>query len=196
MGQLGNRAQRVKNIVDGKFTAKSKLQTGYTKEFVEHVEGDEWIEDDKTWTIKNGIKQSVTKMDEVRALTRKPLCCPECGHLMKGTHDKKFYAIKKKCFNCVIIEDTNKKIAGTFEQEEKEFTTKNAIGWLGDVETQIDEYIESQANATIVTENGQIEDWSKGTSKEKLKEIFSTQINEFRTKLHTYIQEGKGETNE
>ena len=40
-------------------------QIGYTKEYVEHKEGDVWEENGKQWTIKNGIKQTVTKLDAV-----------------------------------------------------------------------------------------------------------------------------------
>ena len=36
------------------------------KKYVERVEGDVWEESGKTWTIKNGIKRTVTRMDKAR----------------------------------------------------------------------------------------------------------------------------------
>ena len=53
--------QRVRNIVNKDFTAKTKSQTGYQKKFTRHTEGDVWEENGKSWTIKNGIKQNITK---------------------------------------------------------------------------------------------------------------------------------------
>ena len=62
----------MRNIVTGKYNDKSKIQTGYLKTKKKHQEGDIWEERGKTWTIKNGIKQNVTKLDSVRAANRMP----------------------------------------------------------------------------------------------------------------------------
>ena len=54
--------QRVRNIVNKDFSSKTKAQTGYRKTTERHTEGDVWEENGKTWTIKNGLKQNVTKL--------------------------------------------------------------------------------------------------------------------------------------
>ena len=61
--------QRVRNIVNKDFTSKTKLQTGYKKAYEHHVEGDVWEDKGKKWTIKNGLKQNITKLDEVKKFT-------------------------------------------------------------------------------------------------------------------------------
>ena len=58
--------QRVRNIVKKDFTAKTKLQSGYSKAHRSYKEGDIWEESGKTWTIKNGIKQNVTKWMQLK----------------------------------------------------------------------------------------------------------------------------------
>ena len=57
--------QRMRNIITGDTGARTQIQTGYEKKDEVHKEGDVWIEDGKKWTIKNGIKQTVTKLDEL-----------------------------------------------------------------------------------------------------------------------------------
>ena len=49
--------ERVRNLVNKDFTAKTKTQLGYRKSTEHHMEGDIWEENGKQWTIKNGIKQ-------------------------------------------------------------------------------------------------------------------------------------------
>ena len=39
--------------------------SGYEKVKQKHTEGETWIEDGRTWTIKNGLRQNVTKLDGV-----------------------------------------------------------------------------------------------------------------------------------
>ena len=60
--------ERVRNLVNKDYTRKTKLQVGYQKKFTRHKEGDVWEENGKKWTIKNGIKQNITKLDKVKKL--------------------------------------------------------------------------------------------------------------------------------
>ena len=50
--------QRLRNLVKGTNGANTTIAAGYQKEEVERKEGDVWEQDERTWTIKNGIKQS------------------------------------------------------------------------------------------------------------------------------------------
>ena len=71
--------QRVRNIVNKNYTAKTQSLTGYQKAFKRHTEGDIWEEGGKTWTIKNNVKQNITKLDDAKKAVRIPLACPKCG---------------------------------------------------------------------------------------------------------------------
>ena len=81
--------QRVRNLVNKDYTAKTKQQSGYKKTSQRYKEGDEWEENGKRWTIKNGIKQSITKLDAAKKALRLPLRCPNCGGPMKHRLAKK-----------------------------------------------------------------------------------------------------------
>ena len=115
------KVQRMRNLVTGKYKAKTATQIGYKKEIKEYKEGDIWTEGRKTWTIKNGIKQTVSKLDKIKKEVFTPLCCPECGNVMKKRLDKPNYKIHKKCFDCVIeFEGKLKHIPGEYEKYIKE----------------------------------------------------------------------------
>ena len=58
--------QRMRNIITKDYTAKTVTQVGYSKAQVDHKEGDVWEENGKKWTIKNGIKQTVTRFDKLK----------------------------------------------------------------------------------------------------------------------------------
>ena len=58
--------QRARNLIMGKTGDSTGTQIGYKKEIKEYKEGDIWNEGRKTWTIKNGIKQTVSKLDKLK----------------------------------------------------------------------------------------------------------------------------------
>ena len=60
-----HKVQRMRNLVTKNFGDKTKIQIGYGKSSDNYSEGDVWEEGGKTWTIKNGITQSVTNFDEI-----------------------------------------------------------------------------------------------------------------------------------
>ena len=94
--------QRARNLITGKTGASTGTQIGYNKKTEDYKEGDIWTEGRKTWTIKNGIKQTVSKLDTIKKEVFMPLSCPCCGKIMKKRLDKPNYKIHKKCHDCVI----------------------------------------------------------------------------------------------
>jgi hypothetical protein len=70
--------QRMRNIISGNTAERTRVQAGYEKQNIKHTEGDVWEESGKQWTLKNGIKQTVTKHDKIRELITMPLKCPSC----------------------------------------------------------------------------------------------------------------------
>lgn len=181
--------QRIKNILKNDYTASTKVQSGYIKTSEEHVEGDIWDESGKTWTIKKGIKQTYTKLDTLRNLIHTPLTCPTCNALMKSALDKRMFRVRGMCLNCITEADTNRIIDGTYEEYEKEYIKKNVNSWLKDIETKAHEYINSRNIESFITEDGQIEEWSKGYTTEQLKEMFSKQIEDFKSEYNKFIEQ-------
>ena len=159
--------QRVRNIVNKDFTSKTKSQTGYQKKYTYHKEGDVWEEGGKQWTIKNGVKQNITKLDRVKKTIRMPLCCPKCGNRMKKRLDEKMFKIHGFCFDCVIEYETSLKHAGLFEEYEKKMTQGNILGFIDSLQAWITESL--QDDISMVTEQGDVEDWGKVSNSYKTK---------------------------
>ena len=84
---------RARNLIQGKTYASTGTQIGYNIKQEDHKEGDIWIENKKKWTIKNGIKQTISKLDAIKKEVLMPLCCPKCTKVMKGQFDKPNYKI-------------------------------------------------------------------------------------------------------
>ena len=57
---------RLRNLMTGKHNSKTGQSVGYNKKQSFYKEGDVWEEDGRKWTIKNGIKQNITKMDRAK----------------------------------------------------------------------------------------------------------------------------------
>jgi uncharacterized protein (UPF0128 family) len=76
--------QRMRNIITGKTGDRTQILGGWENKIEEHKEGDAWEEDGKKWTIKNGIKQSITKLDKFKHLISLPLTCPSFKKPMKA----------------------------------------------------------------------------------------------------------------
>jgi hypothetical protein len=158
--------QRLRNLVQGKYGEKATMGTGYTKKQEFHEEGDVWEEDGRTWTIKDGIKQNVTRLDKAKKSLHLPLFCPECNKTMKPHLDKRFYIQYHRCFNCQVDFETELKIKGLLPDYEKHVLNSDIDGLIHEFNIWMDEEIES-SNQSWVTEAGDIEKWD-GSSKQKL----------------------------
>tara|TARA_R110000824_G_scaffold312512_1_gene499577 strand:+ start:511 stop:1125 length:615 start_codon:yes stop_codon:yes gene_type:complete len=159
--------ERMRNLIQGKANSSSESQVGYTKKRIERKEGDVWTENKKTWTIKNGIKQTVSKLDAIKKEVFMPLCCPECGKVMKGQLNKDNYKFHKKCHDCVIEFEHQLIIEGKYDDYIKELKAKNSLNMVDDMES----YLLNAVNATnngYVSEQGTIERWVGGIDKEKM----------------------------
>ena len=155
--------QRMRNIISGNTANSTKIQSGYTKEQVKHTEGDTWEENGKTWTIHNGIKQTTTKHDALKAMVEFPLTCPCCSKAMKDIPlNRKMYNIHSTCFDCVIEMEHKLRMEGKYEAYEKQMLNDNKNATIDDAEQMFDEYFNSKNN-TYVTEAGDIEKWDGGS---------------------------------
>lgn len=176
---------RLRNLFSGKFGDSTVTQVGYVKKEEEHKEGDTWEENNRLWTIKDGIKQTYTKLDGIKKLLNTPMLCPECGNRMKDKLDKKMYQLKGKCFTCVQAFETKLKLEGKYEEYARNIMLRNAATFVGEAR----EYIEEVANQsyTYYTEAGKAEDWSgpnvNQTALSKMKE----ELTELEDKIKTQI---------
>ena len=158
--------QRVRNLVNKDFTSNTKLQTGYKKTTGRHKEGDIWEEGGKKWTIKNGLKQNITKLDNAKKALRIPLTCPNCGGPMKHHLAKKMYKIHGFCFDpCTVEMEANLRKAGLYEQYEKRMMQGNMKAFAIDIEQWATEIV--NLKDTFVTEAGDVEDWKSNSNKNK-----------------------------
>jgi len=152
--------QRMRNIISGNTADSTRIQGGYQKKTVNHTEGEIWEENGKKWTIKGGLKQSVTKHDKIREIITMPLKCPSCNSAMKPTPlNKKMWSFHKKCFDCVIEMETQLKIEGKYEEYAKNIMNQNKNAFVTDYEQAVEEYVNGKDD-TFVSEAGDIENWS------------------------------------
>jgi hypothetical protein len=158
--------QRARNLVMGNSGASTGTQIGYKKEIKDYKEGDVWTEGRKTWTIKNGIKQTVSKLDTIKKEVFMPLSCPCCGKIMKKRLDKPNYKIHKKCHDCVIEFEHKLRIKGKYDNYKKKLITKNSLNIVDEMESYLLDAINT-SNSGYVSEDGVIEKWVGGVNKKE-----------------------------
>ena len=157
---------RVRNLVKKDFTTKTTIGTGYQKKREKHSEGDIWEEDGRTWTIKNGVKQNVTRLDSAKKLVQIPLTCPQCSGSMKHHLAKKMYKIHGFCFDpCTVEMEADLRRAGLYEEYEKQMMQGNMQAWAEGLEQWMHDRISE--SMTFVTEDGTVEDWKNNSAKQK-----------------------------
>jgi len=171
--------QRMRNIITKKYGDKTTTQTGYTKQYIEYKEGDVWVENGKTWTIKNGLKQTITRLDAVKKSILLPLICPNCNKAIKSeTLNKKMWPIHKMCFDCVIKMETKLKQEGKFEEYQRNMVYSGVKTHIKELEDLLLEIMLDTGKETFVTEVGDVEEW-------RGKNLDTTQI---AKDLQEYIQ--------
>ena len=158
--------QRARNLITGKTDASTGTQIGYNKKTEDYKEGDVWTEGRKTWTIKNGIKQTVSKLDVIKKEVFMPLSCPCCGKIMKKRLDKPNYKIHKKCFDCVVEFEHKLRIRGEYDDYKKKLVTKNSLDIVNEMESYLLDAINT-SNSSFVSEDGVIEKWNGGVNKKE-----------------------------
>ena len=177
--------QRMRNLISKKYGDKVSTQTGYVKQVVEHKEGDVWEENNKTWTIKNGIKITITKLDTVKKSLQIPLTCPNCHKSMVNTRlNKNMYAIHNMCFDCVITHETHLKNTGKFEEYQHNIIKQGIKYHIIEIEGALLELALTDMDESFVTEAGDAEKWKgNGVNKQKIME----ELQEYLTNLKSSI---------
>jgi hypothetical protein len=163
---------RMRNLITGKHGDKTQVLSGYEKKIEDHKEGDVWEESGRTWTIKYGIKQNVTKTDKLKRLAIFPLACPKCLKAMKSTNvNKQMYAVQGMCYDCVIENEHKIRVQGKWAEYRSEQLTANKNESLKDFEQAVESWYKEKDQ--FFTEAGHTENWSEGdktAAYEKIKE--------------------------
>lgn len=176
--------KRARNLVNKDLSGKTVDGIGYSKTQVVYKEGDTWEESGRTWTIKNGIRQNITKLDAAKQALKTPLTCPKCGGTMNYHLSQKMYKIHKMCFDCVIDYEAELRKAGLYESYEKNMMQGSMKAFARDVEQWVLE--STQTTNTFVTEQGDIEDWNNNDS--SFKEQINLNLQNYLKHLRTHIQ--------
>ena len=184
--------QRARNLIMGNSGASTGTQIGYGKKTEDYKEGDIWTEGRKTWTIKNGIKQTISKLDILKKEVFMPLSCPCCGKIIKKRLDKPNYKIHKKCHDCVVEFEHKLRIKNKYNNYIKKLEVKNSLDIVDEMESYLLDAINS-SNSSFVSEDGIIEKWVGGVDKKE----FTKEIKQAAKKRREHIQKeliGKAKT--
>jgi hypothetical protein len=161
-------------------------------------EGDEWYDvDGKKWTIKNGIRQSVTKQDSAKT----PWWCPKCSKPMNHRFDIKFWRIRGHCMDCNIKEEMKIRAQGeeAWRKYEQTVMLRNYIAEVTDKIAELQDYHDTITKPEFVnadeTKILMIEKWDVDI--EKVKADLRKDIAQLQEWLAETIEKyGTGEENE
>ena len=182
---------RLRNLISGKTGDSTGTQVGYEKKHIEYKEGDVWTENKKTWTIKNGIKQTISKLDAIKKEVFIPLCCPKCNKVIKSRLSKDNYKVHKKCHDCVIEYEHKLKIRGQYDDYIKLLKSKNNLTILDEMESYLLGVV-NDTNNGFVSEDGVVERWVGGIDKEKISKDITRFANERREGIIKEINDQEG----
>jgi hypothetical protein len=159
-----------------------RILVGWTPTTEDRNEGDVWEDlDGRKWTIKNGIKQTVTKLDAAKT----PLWCPECSKSLSHRLDTKFFNKKGKCWECVIKEETEIRLQGKWREYEESIMRANYIAYLKDMIVELKHLYENTTAPEIIhaddTRILMIEKWNVDI--DKVKQDILSDIEHFKKEL-------------
>lgn len=167
--------ERLRNLIRGKSSSRTSQGVGYTKSSSkDYEEGDIWEENGKTWTIKDGIKENITKLDKFKKVTV-PLFCPKCKNIMDKQLDANYYKSYGECLDCRSKFETKLRFEGKWEDYVK--NTYNS-----EIDLLIEEYKNffkeklAESNKGFITESGEIEQWLGSIDKNKAQESLNDTV--------------------
>lgn len=157
-------------------------------------EGDVWEDSSgKQWTMKNGIKQTVTKLDAAKT----PWWCPKCSKPLNHKHDLKFWRIRGHCFDCQIKYEGEIRREGKWEEYERGVMLRNYIAALKDRISELQHYHDTVSNPEFIDADDTkillVERWS-GVDLDKVRADIRVDIEKLKAHLEETIAEhGTGE---
>ena len=138
--------ERLRNLVKGKGGERTGQGVGYTKKQEFYKEGDIWEENGRTWTIRDGVKQNITKLDKF-----------------------------KKAADCTAKKQTKLKLEGKWQDHKKEVHNKEIDKLIEEYKAFMKMKM-NESNNGFVTESGEVEKWIGGIDKERAEEALKEGI--------------------
>lgn len=149
-------------------------------------EGARWYDEDgNVWEMGAGGPVKVSMFDDIRM----PMFCPECKKIMNGKFDRKFWKIRRMCFDCWQDKETEMRVNGTYELFEKRTMLENKKSWLRDIKEGIREF-EGKMRGNfeqVVNSDGDTVEW-EGFSEEEVDTMIGN-ANEFIENFEEHIEE-------
>jgi len=169
---------RLRNLMTGKHNQKNGQSVGYNKADQFHKEGDVWEENNRTWTIKDGIKQNITKLDKAKKSIIVPLFCPKCKKVMNKGMDPSYYLAVDQCFSCFKSFETQLKATGLWEEWNNRTINGNIDSFIAWYKDWVMDTINT-SNDSFVSEQGDVEKWVGGVNKKKALEALNKTVTEW-----------------
>lgn len=161
--------QRIRNLISGQYGKSTQNIVGFEAKEERHVEGDIWTDmSGKTWTIQNGLRRSISKLQKARELVRLPLVCPKCGKALNTALDKKMYPLHGMCFDCVLKMEEDLRKAGLYDAYEKQLMSGNIENFVQELKDRIQHI--SDMKIEYSSDQGELEDWG-GMSREIIESL-------------------------
>lgn len=82
----------------------------------------------------------ISRLSDIMKEARMPMFCPNCDVIMKKRLDDKFWSMYGHCFNCQLKIENKMRIAGTYEEWEKNKIKKNKISFIKEQIQAIEEW--------------------------------------------------------
>ena len=159
--------ERLRNLMQGKYGEKTRSSVGFSQAETFYAEGDIWEVDDRTWTIKDGIKQNITKLDKAKKAHVMPLFCPKCKTLLHKRIDKPYYNTYKFCLGCYASFEDKLKSEGKAEEYFNDINNKVLDQRIKEYKDYVEEKL-NESNEGHVTEQGDIEIWHGKLDRERV----------------------------
>ncbi len=106
----------------------------------ERKEGDVWEDiNGKKWTVKNGIRQSISKLDGAKT----PHWCPKCSKPMNHRFDIKFWRLRGHCMDCNVKYETELRKDGNWRNYENKIMLRNYISAAKDKIQELQHYYDN-----------------------------------------------------
>jgi predicted nuclease with TOPRIM domain len=170
-----------------------------------------WTDKDGVEWIQVGASKISKKLYDTRELTRQ--ICSVCNRDVSWSNnpnDVKFFNKTGKCYDCVIEEEHQMRLDGTFETYEKIKVIKNQRSYLTELKQKIEEsvnWLKNKSNKIeYLNEDGTKESWTDVSREEFISEaendlgevnkslvlcnvsieMLETELNELKTKQSTH----------
>lgn len=153
-------------------------------------EGDVWEDvNGKTWTVKNGIKQSVTKLDAAKT----PWWCPRCSKPMNHRFDTKFWHTRGYCMDCNVKVETEIRRLGKWNEFERNLLLRNYVADLKETIAELENYRNTVSKPEFIDADEvkilMVEKWDVDI--DKIKADLTEEITQLQSLLDKTVEENR-----